>query len=219
MMRVFVFLFCCGCFLFGATVFRASAQDQDLTGPTLALSPDGIGDLQPDLTAELGVDPEKFKGLAPEEILLLAVQEQMKRELKRLNELKPDIPSLFFSQQQYALLQSAMMGFDQNRGGGGPGNLLRDDLFNSLPDLDNPFVSLREVVLDGIVYRGDDDWIVWLNNQRLTPDRLPSQIKMIKVYKNHVDLKWFDVQSKKITPIRMRPNQRFNLDTNMFLPG
>jgi hypothetical protein len=173
----------------------------------------------PDLAAELGIDPEKFKGLAPEEILLLTVQEQMKKELQRLDDLTPDIPSLFFTQQQHALLENAMYGFEQNMDLAALRSKVGGDYLDTLPDGDDPFASMREIALGGIVYTNAGDWIVWLNKQRLTPKRLPPQIQDIKVQKGYIDVKWFDQQTKQLIPVRLRPNQRFNLDTRVFLPG
>lgn len=194
----------------------AVAQDSDPAAMAAA-----VGDItaQPDLSAELGIDPEKYKGLAPEEILLIKVQEQMKSELKRLDELKPDIPSLFFTEQQYLVLQNAMNGFEQNMDMSALRNQSGGELLDTLPDGDNPFAAFREISLSGIVYNSAEDWIVWLNKQRLTPKRLPPQIQDIKVQKEFVDIKWYDQQTKQLIPIRLRPNQRFNLDTRIFLPG
>lgn len=179
---------------------------------------DDIQNLQPDLAAELGVDSEEYKGKAPEEILLIKVQEQMRKELHRLDTLQPDIPSLFFTPPQYELLRSAITGFDQNLDLAGL-RTKAGDLFDALPDDADAFASAREIALDGVVYNGADDWIVWLNNQRLTPKRLPTQVQAIIVHKDYVDLKWFDHQTKQLIPVRMRPSQRFNLDTRLFLPG
>jgi hypothetical protein len=136
-----------------------------------------------------------------------------------LNEIKPDIPSLFFSEEQYALLQSAMSGFEQKI----DMNDLREeaggDLIDTLPDDSDPFSQMREIKLEGVVFHGADDWIVWINKQRLTPKRLPMQVQNINVQKGFVELKWFDQQTKQVIPVRLRPNQRFNLDTRTFLPG
>ena len=77
----------------------------------------------------------------------------------------------------------------------------------------------REVKLGGILYNGVEDWIIWINQTRITPGAIPSEILDISVYDNYVELKWFDGETNKIYPIRLRPNQRFNIDARMFLPG
>jgi hypothetical protein len=79
--------------------------------------------------------------------------------------------------------------------------------------------GIRELSLSGIVYKSPTDWTVWMNGQRLKPDALPREIMDIKVHKKYIDLKWYDASSNLIYPIRLRPHQRFNLDSRMFLPG
>ncbi|QQG35691.1 MAG: hypothetical protein HYS17_09240 [Micavibrio aeruginosavorus] len=79
--------------------------------------------------------------------------------------------------------------------------------------------GLRELSLSGILFKGKDNWIVWLNGKRLAPDALPKEIMDIKVTEEYVDLKWFDAYSNLIYPVRIRPHQRFNLDSRIFLPG
>ena len=79
--------------------------------------------------------------------------------------------------------------------------------------------GLRELSLGGIIFRNREDWTVWLNGQRLKPDALPREVMDINVGKKFVELKWYDAQSNLIYPIRLRPHQRFNLDSKIFLPG
>ncbi len=79
--------------------------------------------------------------------------------------------------------------------------------------------GLRELSLGGIIFRNADDWTVWLNGQRIKPDALPKEVMDINVAKKHVELKWYDATTNLIYPIRLRPHQRFNLDSKMFLPG
>lgn len=74
----------------------------------------------------------------------------------------------------------------------------------------------RDIYLDGIIYRKEGDWIVWLNGQKLTPQNLPPQVKDIRVTKEAVELKWYDDFSQLIYPIRIRPNQAFNLDSRFY---
>jgi hypothetical protein len=79
--------------------------------------------------------------------------------------------------------------------------------------------GIREIGLKGILYKGKDNWIVWLNGNRLAPDAIPKEIIDIKVHSTYIDLKWFDAFTNLIYPIRLRPHQRFNLDSRIFLPG
>lgn len=77
----------------------------------------------------------------------------------------------------------------------------------------------REIRLAGIVYRKSNDWTIWLNEERVTPNAIPEEILDLKVYKSYIELKWFDDYTNQIFPIRLRPHQRFNIDARIFLPG
>ena len=77
----------------------------------------------------------------------------------------------------------------------------------------------REIRLSGILYNTGADWTIWLNEERVTPTAIPEEVMDLKVYKTYIEFKWFDEYTNQIFPIRLRPNQRFNIDTRIFLPG
>lgn len=77
----------------------------------------------------------------------------------------------------------------------------------------------RYVRLGGIVYRSAKDWTIWLNEERVTPDAVPPEVMDLRVYKGYIEVKWLDDYTNQILPIRLRPHQRFNIDTRLFLPG
>lgn len=77
----------------------------------------------------------------------------------------------------------------------------------------------RDISLGGIVYVRSDDWTIWLNGKRITPNALPEEVIDLRVYKDYIELKWFDAWSNQIFPIRLRSHQRFNIDSRIFLPG
>lgn len=77
----------------------------------------------------------------------------------------------------------------------------------------------RYIALQGIIYTAPDDWVVWMNGQKITPGALPAEVIGFKVYESYVEMKWFDEYTNKIIPVRLRPMQRFHIDTRMFLPG
>ena len=79
--------------------------------------------------------------------------------------------------------------------------------------------SPREVSLGGVLYIAPNEWTVWINSEKMTPKNLPSEILDIRVDKDSVKLKWFDIQTNQVFPIKLRTHQRFNLDTRIFLPG
>ena len=77
----------------------------------------------------------------------------------------------------------------------------------------------REISLGGISYRSPKEWTIWLNGQRVTPKALPTEALDLKVYKDYIEVRWLDDYTNQILPIRLRPHQRFNVDTRIFLPG
>lgn len=77
----------------------------------------------------------------------------------------------------------------------------------------------REIEMGGIIYQSENDWAVWINGQKITPDRIPEEILDIRVYRDTVQLKWFDAYTNQVFPVKMKSHQRFNIDTRIFLPG
>ncbi len=75
------------------------------------------------------------------------------------------------------------------------------------------------LALSGISYHSNDNWTIWLNGKRITPNALPKEVLDLKVRRNYIDVKWFDSRSNTVFPVRLRPHQRFDLSSRMFLPG
>ncbi|MEM6781496.1 MAG: hypothetical protein AAF569_06495 [Pseudomonadota bacterium] len=123
-----------------------------------------------------------------------------------LNTLQP----LLFLTDEYELLQEAKASFVTRPPR--PGEIDRGPRENVQP-------GLRELSLAGIVYRSQKDWTIWFNEQRVTPDAIPSEVLDLRVNKDYIQIKWYDEYTNQIFPIRLRPHQRFNLDTRIFLPG
>ncbi len=86
-------------------------------------------------------------------------------------------------------------------------------------DMEPPPPEERYIHLQGIVYTTPEQWTVWLNGNKVRPNALPPEAIGFKVYKNYVELKWFDDYTNQIIPLRIRPMQRYNIDTRIFLPG
>ncbi|MGB4056550.1 MAG: hypothetical protein WBK77_00505 [Alphaproteobacteria bacterium] len=96
---------------------------------------------------------------------------------------------------------------------------LMRDLKTKQVDKVKPPPEERDIRLGGIVYVTNDDWTVWLNGKRVTPDAIPSEVLDLKVRKEYIEMKWFDDYTNQIFPIRLRAHQRFNIDSKIFLPG
>lgn len=119
--------------------------------------------------------------------------------------------SLFYTVWQHSLLQDAKRLFRTRK----PGEY-------EVPVEQDPAKrerGIRELSLGGILFKAADNWIVWLNGKRITPDAIPKEVIDIRVDKEYVELKWLDQYNNLIYPVRIRPHQRFNLDTRIFLPG
>lgn len=124
------------------------------------------------------------------------------------------IPSLFFTYWQHQSILDAK----NSRGAVRPPTqaeldaLARGDVFEPAP-------SIREISLGGIVYDGPEDWTIWLNEQRVTPDAVPREVLSLEVFKDYIEVKWVDDYTNQVFPLRLRAHQRFNLDQRIFLMG
>ncbi|MAH05905.1 MAG: hypothetical protein CL561_10140 [Alphaproteobacteria bacterium] len=123
---------------------------------------------------------------------------------------KPVMKSLFFNLQEYALIQEARRGFEARLPGSGVST-------NAAPTRE--IRARRDLILGGIVYKDKKQWTIYLNELRITPENLPDEILDIQVSNDFVRLKWFDKGTNTIFPVKLRPNQTFNLDAKLFFPG
>jgi hypothetical protein len=156
------------------------------------------------------------KPLSPEESL-----PPVEEMIKRVNQKKPEVSidqigSVFLTSIEENVIIEARKGavaglptdmeFDEDQD-------LLDANSNVRP------MAPREVSLGGVLYVSSDDWVVWINSEKITPKNIPSSIIDIRVNKDFVKLKWYDIQTNQIFPIKLRSHQRFNLDSRIFLPG
>ncbi len=132
-----------------------------------------------------------------------------------------DIPSVVFTFWEHTAIRDARRARGQGGAVRGVDEAeLNRELRRKQDELRvKPPAEERDITLGGIVYRRSNDWTIWLNGQRITPEALPEEIIDLKVYSDYIELKWFDEWSNQIFPIRMRAHQRFNIDTRIFLPG
>lgn len=89
----------------------------------------------------------------------------------------------------------------------------------SFADGYRPPPETRYIHLQGILYTAPGDWIMWLNGKKYNPTALPQEALGIEVYSDYIEIKWYDDFTNQIFPIRLKPLQKFNLDTRIFLPG
>jgi hypothetical protein len=155
-------------------------------------------------------------GQAPLELQILnSIEQEIKKKKGKEIYERSSVPSLVFTPSQYALLREARIGFNTRA------PTLQELARAGDPNDPNyrPPASIRDIKLGGISFNTPDDWTIWLNNSRVTPDALPSEAIDLRVYKDFIELKWFDVLTNQIYPVRLRTNQKFNLDSRVFLPG
>lgn len=177
--------------------------------------------LSPDAPANLGVTEQAASAPAasipPEVLILRSIEKELKEKFKKDVFRPSNIPSLMFSPEQHAMLGEARLGFNTRI------PTAKELTPGQAPNPDDPNYrpppSVRKLSLGGIVFNNPDEWTIYLNNRRITPDAMPAEAVDLRVYKDFIELRWFDAQTNQIFPIRLRANQTFNLDARVFLPG
>lgn len=123
------------------------------------------------------------------------------------------MPSMFYTYWEHQALQDAK----RTRGSVRPPT--KAELEAGAEQGMKPPPEEREITLGGIVYASGQEWTIWLNGQRVTPKAVPSEALDLRVFKEYIEIKWFDSYTNQIFPLRLRPHQRFNMDSRIFLPG
>ncbi len=119
--------------------------------------------------------------------------------------------SVFFTPRELALIENAREGV--------VARLATDSELRDAQNEQSVPKGPREINVGGILFLNPNDWTVWINNQKITPERIPPEITDISVGKDYIRLKWYDAYTNQIFPIKLKTYQRFNLDTRIFLPG
>jgi len=127
-------------------------------------------------------------------------------------------PSLLFTYWEQVAIEDARKSRGQNRAPTDD-ELERDLRRDGDDERVMPPPEERNIALSGIAYNGYKNWTIWLNGKRVTPDAIPKEAIDLKVFKQYIEIKWFDEYTNQIIPIRLRAHQRFNIDNRMFLPG
>lgn len=185
----------------------SAQEDQVPTPPPVEQAQDAVLQVETIST----VVPTAAPGAgAVDNTALLAIA-SAKQQVRDASVTPEEVTTLFFTAWQHALLQEAKIGFETALPQ--PGAVASSS--SGAPR--DP--GIREIALGGIAFYNPDRWTVWLNGVRITPEAIPEAVMDIKVSRAYIDLKWFDGYTNKIYPIRLRPQERFNLDSRIFLPG
>ena len=168
-----------------------------------------------DVPAAAATAPKDKKGAAPADAKAAATKaaaEKKKQEEKGLMmasaaEKKPFRESFLFMPLDILTIQRAIVEeavAPPPNTGTGPAMVIQID---------------RKIILSGVFYRGPEDWTIWLNGRKLYPGRLLPEIIDIKVERDQVHLKWFDIGLNDIISVTMRPHQKYDIVTGLLLPG
>lgn len=125
--------------------------------------------------------------------------------------------SLFFMPDEHARVMGA---FSRHMpGAAAPAAPATPTSAAPLPTARDGEMAPRILHLSGIVYANPQDWSIWLNGKQITPTSQPDEVRGLRVLRDYIELQWYDVETKAVVPVRLRPQQRFHLDTHSFLPG
>lgn len=126
-----------------------------------------------------------------------------------------DIPSVLFTYWEHTAIVDAKKAVGSTRE-------VTEDEWQNIKDEPlgaKPPPEERDITLGGIVFVTRGDWTIWLNGKRVTPKAIPREVTDLKVFEEYIEMKWYDDYTNQIFPLRLRPHQRFNIDTRIFLPG
>lgn len=162
---------------------------------------------------EEGAEVSSSSGEAEEEVGETAKTAKFMEVIRRNWDISIDgMSSLFFTYWQHQSIVTAKKSHGLSR----PTTEaeLKKELENLELDPERRYVSLG-----GIVYKGKNNWTIWINGERVTPEALPPEALDLRVYEDYIELKWLDEYTNSVFPLRLRAHQRFNLDQRIFLPG
>lgn len=159
--------------------------------------------------AQAQTPPAQADSIAPEKEIVISSQVKIN---------PAEMPSLLFTYWEHTALKDARR-YRGSRKAPTAQELARDLRTNDLEPPPRPPPEERDISLGGIVFVAHNDWTIWLNGKRITPNAIPEEVLDLKVYDEYIEVRWFDDYTNQIFPIRLRPHQRFNIDTRMFLPG
>jgi hypothetical protein len=76
-----------------------------------------------------------------------------------------------------------------------------------------PPVREGEIHLGAVVYYDPDDWTLWLQGTKWTPETEQSDLRVLEVTANDVRLLWRGENGKEAQEILLKPNQSFEIAT------
>jgi hypothetical protein len=117
-----------------------------------------------------------------------------------------EIKSLFFSDADIKLIYDARLVYEQNQSGKSEGKLSEDNFLKSLDkisvfNVESPPNSFTypQFFLASIAYYSPDDWVVWVNNTKITKDSSSvGGLRVVDIDKKTVHFEWDPERMDKI---------------------
>lgn len=120
---------------------------------------------------------------------------------------EPFKQSLFMSPEDLVAIERALKGVVTSGSGAG-GSAAQQEI-----------PQVRKITLSGVSYKAPNQWVVWINGQKIVPGLLLKEIVDIKVERDLVHLKWFDIGLNGVINITLRPHDTYDIVTGVLLPG
>lgn len=151
--------------------------------------------------------------------ILKKVEEEVRAKFKNNVDAPANISSMIYTSKQLSLLNAARQGFNNALSEEDLASLSQDKTTEGEEATTSKQPSVQYLSLGGIVFDSKNNWTIWLNGARTTKETLPKEVLDIQVTGEYVELKWFDEATNQIFPVRLRPNQKFDLGKKVFLPA
>ncbi|HEU0117901.1 MAG TPA: hypothetical protein VFR09_04635 [Alphaproteobacteria bacterium] len=79
--------------------------------------------------------------------------------------------------------------------------------------------SIAGIHLGAVMFYSAEDWTLWLQNQRWTPDTDKPDLHVMAVQPNEVTLSWTSSPGAKAKEITLRPYQTYEIATGKIVEG
>lgn len=131
-----------------------------------------------------------------------------------------EIDSLFYSPEEVADIRLAINTYLKHIGRGGDPNFDEDEFLQRLGRLKkvstgSRFYTYPQFYLSSIVYHAADDWVIWINGDKITQATSPehSDVHVTRITADEVDFEWLPPAMDKVTQVwRQYPNDEVKVD-------
>lgn len=119
-----------------------------------------------------------------------------------------EMKSLLFSDADITSIRSARLFYEQHISGVVNGGIAEDDFLKNLEkitttksDIDSKFFTYPQFFLSSIAYYSPKDWVVWINNEKITQDSGVSiaGLRVLEINNEKVTIEWQPEKMDRIT--------------------